>query len=161
MTNTFLTTPYTLAHNEGKRIYPFGELLIVVNASSEQTGGTLNLFEAVCPPGFATPLHIHYAEDVAVFVLEGALTSFWGDDKCEACAGSFVFQPRGTPYGFRVNGDSPARILYLTIAAGFDRFIFQHQLTSQKTELEKDAATRSRFWNHYPNKCIDDALVRR
>ena len=96
MTNTFLNMPYALAHDEGKRIYPFGELLTVVKASSEQTGGAFNLFDAVCPPGFATPLHIHYAEDVAVFVLEGALTSFWGNDKCEARAGSFLFQPSGT-----------------------------------------------------------------
>ena len=140
MANSFLKTPYALAHDEGKKIYLFGKLLTVVKASSEQTGGAFNLFDAVCPPGFATPLHIHYAEDVAVFVLEGALTSFWGNDKCEARAGSFLFQPRGTPHGFRVNGDSPARILYMTIPAGFDRFILEHQLTSQKTEIEEDAA---------------------
>ena len=140
MTKPFLNTPYTLAHDEGKRIHSFGELLTVVKASSEQTGGAFNLFDAVCPPGFATPLHIHYAEDVAVFVLEGALTSFWDNDKCEARAGSFLFQPRGTPHGFRVEGDSPARILYMTIPAGFDRFILEHQLTSQETEIEEDAA---------------------
>ena len=140
MTNTFLNMPYALAHDEGKRICSFGKLPVVVKASSEQTGGAFNLFDAVCPPGFATPLHIHYAEDVAVFVLEGALTSFWGNDRCEARAGSFLFQPRGTPHGFRVNGDSPARILYMTIPAGFDQFILEHQLTSQKTEIEEDAA---------------------
>ena len=93
MTKTFLNTPYALAHDEGKRIYSFGELLIVVKASSEQTGGAFNLFDAVCPPGFASPLHIHYAEDVAVFVLEGAPTSFWGNDKGEARAGSFCSNP--------------------------------------------------------------------
>ena len=140
MTNTFLNMPYALAHDEGKRIHSFGELLTVVKASSEQTGGAFNLFDAVCPPGFATPLHIHYAEDVAVFVLEGTLTSFWGNDKCEARPGSFLFQPRGTPHGFRVNGDSPARILYMTIPAGFDQFILEHQLTSQETEIEEEAA---------------------
>lgn len=140
MTNTFLNPPYVLAHDEGKKIYSFGELLTVVKASSEQTGGAFNLFDAVCPPGFATPLHIHYAEDVAMFVLEGALTSFWGNDRCEVRAGSFLFQPRGTPHGFRVNGDSSARILYMTIPAGFDRFILEQQLTSQKTEIEEGAA---------------------
>lgn len=91
MTSAFLNMPYALAHDEGQRIYPFGELPTVVKASSEQTGGAFNLFDAVCPPGFATPLHIHYAEDVAVFVLEGALTSFWGSDRREARG--FVFVP--------------------------------------------------------------------
>ncbi len=140
MSNTILKTPYALAHDEGKRIYSFEELLTVVKANSEQTGGAFNLFDVVCPPGFATLLHIHYAEDVAVFVLEGALTSFWGNDKCEARAGSFLFQPRGTPHGFRVNGDSPARILYITIPAGFDRFILEHQWASQINEIEDNAA---------------------
>ena len=140
MTNTFLNMPYALAHDEGKRIYSFGKQLTVVKASSEQTGGAFNLFDTVCPPGFATPLHIHYAEDVAVFVLEGALTFFCGDEKQKAQTGSYFFQPRGTPHGFRVHGDSPARILYMTIPAGFDRFILEHQLTSQKTEIEEDAA---------------------
>lgn len=56
MTNTFLNMPYALVHDEGKRIYSFGKLLTVVKASSEQTGGAFNLFDAVCPPGFATPI---------------------------------------------------------------------------------------------------------
>ncbi len=140
MTNTFLNMPYAHAHEEGKRIYSFGELLTVVKASSEQTGGAFNLFDVTYSQGYATPLHTHYAEDVALFVLEGALTSFWDNDQCEARVGSFLFQPKGTPHGFRVVGDSPARILYMTIPAGFDRFIHEHQLTSQKTEIEEEAA---------------------
>ena len=140
MTDTFLNMPYALAHDEGKRIHSFGKLLIIVKASSEQTGGAFNLLEAVCPPGFVTPLHIHYAEDVTVFVLEGALISFRGADRCEARAGSFLFQPRGIPHGFRVNGASPARILYMTIPAGSDWFILEHELASQKTEMEEAAA---------------------
>jgi len=66
------------------------------------------------PADYATPLHIHYAEDVGVYVLEGALTFFWGDEKKEAIAGSYFFQPSGTPHGFRVKGATPARILYMT-----------------------------------------------
>ncbi len=71
--------PYTLDAEEGRILESLGAL-IYVKATSEQTGGGFNLFEVTCPPGFATPLHIHYAEDVAVFVLEGALSLFWGDE---------------------------------------------------------------------------------
>jgi quercetin dioxygenase-like cupin family protein len=52
------------------------------------------LFDVSCPIGFVTPLHIHYAEDVAVFVLEGALTLFLGDKRMEALTGSYFFHPR-------------------------------------------------------------------
>jgi len=117
---------YTFAHNEGKSIYAFGELLAVIKADSEQTGATFNLFEVTCPLGYATELQIHYAEDVAVYVLDGALDFFWGCEKKEAAAGSFFYQPRGTPHGFRVKGEAPARILYLTIPGGMDRFISEH-----------------------------------
>lgn len=103
-------------------------VLISVKATSEQTGGAFNLFDVSCPPDYATPLHIHYAEDVAVYVLEGKLTFFWGSEKKEAVAGSYFFQPRGTPHGFRVEGGTPARILYMTIPAGFDRFVVEQEL---------------------------------
>ena len=133
------TKPYALLCDEGQRLQSLGAL-ISVKATSEQTGGAFNLFDVACPPGFATPLHIHYAEDVAVFVLEGALTIFWGSEKKVATAGSYFFQPRGTPHGFRVAGTMPARILYMTIPAGFDRFISEQELPAPNAETEIAAA---------------------
>jgi len=76
------TKPYMLNHKEGQFLQSLGAL-VFVNATSEQTSGVFNLFEVSCPPDYATPLHIHYAEDVAVYVLEGALTFFWGSEKKE------------------------------------------------------------------------------
>ena len=104
------------------RLYSLGTFVSVL-ANAEQTNGAFNLFDAICPVGFSTPLHIHYADDVAVFVLEGELTFFWGDEKMKAQAGSYFFQPRGIPHGFRVVGSRPARIIYLTFPAGFDKFV--------------------------------------
>jgi quercetin dioxygenase-like cupin family protein len=120
----FQTHPYSLAANEGKKIHSY-RTLVVIKAPSEQTSGAFNLFDVTCLPGYATSLQIHYAEDVAIYVLEGALTIFWGSDKNEAVAGSYSFQPRGIPHGFRVEGDAPARILYLTFPAGIDRFVIE------------------------------------
>jgi quercetin dioxygenase-like cupin family protein len=113
---------------------------VSIKANSEQTGDAFNLFEVFCPPEYATPLHIHYIEDVAIYVLEGTLTLFWGAEKREAVAGSLFYQPRGTPHGFRVEGTAPARILYMTVPAGFDRFMLEHQLPTSKSESEVDAA---------------------
>ena len=114
--------------------------LVSVKATSEQTGGVFNLFEVSCPPDYATPLHIHYAEDVAMYVLEGALVFFCGGEKKEAAPGSYFFQPRGTPHGFRVEGAAPARILYMTIPAGFDRFVIGQELPASKCESATAAA---------------------
>jgi quercetin dioxygenase-like cupin family protein len=122
--SSFQIQPYSLAHDEGKKIRSF-EMPVLVKATSEQTGGAFNLMEVTCPPGYATSLQIHYSEDVAIYVLEGAVTFFWGSEKKEAVAGSYLYQPRGIPHGFRVGGDAPARILYLTIPAGLDRFVIE------------------------------------
>ena len=133
------TGPYMLNAEQGQSLQSLG-VRVFVKATREQTGGVFNLFEVTCPPGYITSLHIHYAEDVAVYVLEGALTFFWGGEKREAVAGSYFFQPRGTPHGFRVVGGRPARILYMTIPAGFDRFVIEQELPALKCEPETDAA---------------------
>ena len=134
------TKPYMLDNQEGQFLQALGAS-VSIKATSEQTGGVFNLFEVSCPQGFATPLIIHYTEDVAVYILEGSLTLFWGNEKKkEATAGSFLYQPRSTPHGFRVEDGTPVRILYMTVPAGFDRFILEQELPGPKSERESDAA---------------------
>jgi quercetin dioxygenase-like cupin family protein len=131
--------PYELHPDEGQKLHLHGAR-IIVKAKSAQTGGAFNLFKVTCPPAYATMLHIHYAEDVVVYVMRGAITFFWGSEKTKAVAGSYFFQPRGTPYGFRVESDKPARILYLTIPAGLDQFAMEHKVPMPITELVTSAA---------------------
>ena len=133
------TKPYMLNNEEGQFLQSWGAL-VSIKATSEQTGGVFNVFEVCCPPGFTTPLHIHYTEDVAVYVLEGTLTCFWGSKRKQAVAGSFFYQPRGTPHGLCVEGAAPARILYLTIPAGFDRFVLEDRSLASESERELAAA---------------------
>jgi quercetin dioxygenase-like cupin family protein len=136
---SFQTKPYLLSNEEGELLESLGAL-VSIKATSEQTQGVFNLFEVSCPPNYATPLLIHYAEDVAVYVLEGALIFFWGLEKKEAGVGSYLFQPRGTPHGFRVQGSTQTRILYMTFPAGFDRFVVKHKVPTPQSEPETDAA---------------------
>jgi quercetin dioxygenase-like cupin family protein len=133
------TTPYMLHDEEGQSLESLGAL-VLLKATSEQTGGVFNLFDVFCPPEYATQLHIHYAEDVAIYVLEGALTVFWGSEQKEAVADSYFYQPRGTPHGFRVEAGAPARILYITFPAGLDRFVIEQGLLSPDSESAMDAA---------------------
>ena len=124
MMQSLQVKPYSLESSEGKKFEtPTAD--IVVKAGTQQTGGSFNLFEVKAMAGFATSLHIHYAEDVALFVLDGSLTVYWGDEKKAAEPGDYFFQPRGLPQGFRVTGDAPARLLYLAVPAGLDGLIDQ------------------------------------
>ncbi len=131
--------PYMLKDDEGQKLHSLGAL-VLVKAGCEQTGGAFNVLEIMAPAGFATSLNIHYAEDVALFVLEGKLTIFWGDEMQEAAAGSYFFQPRGTPYGFRVSGELPAKVLYLTTPGGLDRFVHERGLAAEQSDATTIAA---------------------
>ena len=129
--------PYMLNGSE-QRFKSLGAL-VSIQASAEQTGGAFNLFDVLLPVGYETPLHIHYAEDVTIHVLEGTLDVFWGDERKRAEVDSIFFQPRGLPHGFRVISTTPARISYLTFPAGFDTFVikFSKPVTElQATSLE-------------------------
>jgi quercetin dioxygenase-like cupin family protein len=139
MMTSLQTKPYALHRDEGGRLQSLGAL-ISVKATWEETGGAFNLFEVSCPLDYATPLHIHYAEDVVVYVLEGALTFFWGNEKREAKAGSYFFQPRGTPHGFCVVGVRKVRILYMTFPAGLDRLAVEQGSLIPALESVTDAA---------------------
>jgi len=87
-------------------------------ATGEQTGSLFSLVEVHCPAGYATPLHIHYLEDEAIYVLAGHLTFSLGGRHVAAAVGSYVHQPRGIAHGFRVEREAPAHILCLTVPAG-------------------------------------------
>lgn len=121
------TKPYFLNSCEGTKLKLL-DASVCVKATSEQTGGLFNLFEIDCPGGFTTPMHIHYTEDVAVFILQGELIVFWGEERRLAKVGAYVFLPRGTPHGFLVEGRNAARILYATLPANFDHFLYANSV---------------------------------
>lgn len=126
------SNPY-LSHADRTRLQSLGTLVSVL-ASTEQTDGALNIFDVICPAGFSTPLHIHHAEDVAIHVLEGALTIFWQEAKEENVGiGAHLFQPCGTAHGFSVRGNAPARILYITTPGGFDQYVLECTLATSSS----------------------------
>lgn len=133
------TKPSVLQDHRAWSSGPLG-LQISMRATTVQTGGSLNLFEVRCPAGFATPLHIHYAEDVALYILKGQLTLFLGEDSKIAGAGSYFFTPRGTPHGFRVTGAAEARIICISVPGALDRFLHDREFLSEASEPEALAA---------------------
>jgi len=55
------------------------------------------------------PLHVHFSDDEAWYVLEGRLGFVRGDERVEAAAGSAVLVPRGTPHSFWNSGEGETR----------------------------------------------------
>ena len=102
---------FVLRPGEGRTI-DLGGFRMSVKATHDQTNGAFSLIEALEPPGFGPPLHIHRDAAEAFYVLEGEYIIFLDGREASCPAGSFIFIPAGVPHGFRV-GDVPSRKLNL------------------------------------------------
>jgi len=113
-----------LKPGEGEAVW-FLKGRLTVKASGQSTGGGFSLTEAIIPPGYSPPTHVHRREDESFYVLEGELTVKCGDDTFPATAGTFVTLPRDVPHGFVVEGDTPVRMLNLMTPGGGEQFFVE------------------------------------
>ncbi len=100
----------------------FFGMLAEVKASAVDTGGQYTLVEITAPPGLQAPLHVHYTEDEAFYVIEGSVTIVVGDETLELARGEYAFGPRNVPHRFTVGPDG-ARMLWVLTPGGFEDLI--------------------------------------
>ena len=85
--------------------FRFLGLPTAMRATGETTDGAFGLVEQwMIPPGFASPYHVHRLEDEAFYVLEGEMAFVCGGKWLTASPGTYVFEPRNIPRGFKVAG---------------------------------------------------------
>jgi mannose-6-phosphate isomerase-like protein (cupin superfamily) len=111
--------PIVRGPGEG-RVIPGPEGL-TVKASGQETGGAIGFLEALSPPGFGPPRHIHHACDEIFYVLDGEFEFALGDEVVRATPGTFVFIPRGTVHAPKVVGGKPGRVLVAFTPGGAER----------------------------------------
>ena len=118
------TRPYALGAGEGEAVWYVNNRATIL-AAAARTGGAFGLVDMRVAVGHGPPLHIHHAEDEALWVLEGRLTVRCGDDTFAAGPGAFVYTPRGVPHTFRLEGGAPARLLVLLVPGGGEGFFVE------------------------------------
>ena len=118
---TTTTKPYVVDAGQGEGIW-FLNTLFTVKASADQTEGRFTFMEQLCPPGFAPPRHVHYAETEAFYMLDGSMTVSVADIERQVGPGGFALLPQGIPHGFQVPESGPARFIHLTAPGQFDKF---------------------------------------
>ncbi|MEX0985473.1 MAG: quercetin 2,3-dioxygenase [Actinomycetota bacterium] len=111
---------YAMAPGEGEALW-FNGGLGLLKATTDLTGGRFAALELWAPKDFASPLHIHRAEDEFFVVLSGEVRLRHDEHFVEATAGSLVYGPRGVPHAFRVDSDE-ARLLLFFSPGGVEGF---------------------------------------
>ena len=106
---------------EGERLWFYGGGVHTWKASSEETGGTLMLFEDHMSEGKATPLHIHANEDEALYVLEGDILVHIDGEEYPVGPRGIAFAPRGVPHAFLVTSPT-AKVLCLQTPGSAESF---------------------------------------
>lgn len=115
MTAQLDARPYALQAGEGEKLAWF-DATPTIKASTSALG----VVEITLHPGEEPPLHIHTREDEYLYVLEGDVSFYVGEEKYRAGAGGFVSFPRELVHTFAIESDS-ARLLVIVTPGGFER----------------------------------------
>jgi quercetin dioxygenase-like cupin family protein len=87
----------------------------------EQSGEDWAVVENRVRAGDEPPFHTHTREDETVYVVEGAITAYVGDQQFEVEAGSYAALPTNVPHGFTVRGEE-VRLIQTLHPAGAEYF---------------------------------------
>jgi quercetin dioxygenase-like cupin family protein len=103
------------------RTVTHGESSTELKLTGEQSGGDWAVVEWRVRAGGEPPMHTHTREDETLYVLEGAITAYVGDEKIDVEAGSYAALPKNVSHGFTVRGDE-VRLLVTLEPAGAEYF---------------------------------------
>lgn len=121
MGNQLERGPYRLGPDEGRRVWAFGDLMIM-KATAAETGGRAFIMEQHVPlHGLPPGRHVHAVDDQAWYVISGHGRFFIGDETFPAGPGDFVHGPHGIPHAFSADSDD-LHVLVITTPAGLEGF---------------------------------------
>ena len=97
-------------------------LAVTHRLTSEQSGGSIYMFESAFEPGTGNRLHVHSREDEIAYVLEGALEVRLRDRTAVLEVGGVSRLPKTVPHALRNPLETPSRYLLLAVPGGLDRW---------------------------------------
>jgi quercetin dioxygenase-like cupin family protein len=112
-----LTDPVLTGPHAGRTVTSGHGSSTELKLGGEQSGGDWAVVEWRLRAGDEPPIHTHTREDETLYVLDGAITAFVGDERIEVEAGSYAALPKDVPHGLRVRGEE-ARLLVTLEPAG-------------------------------------------
>lgn len=141
--------PIVRLAGEGEALWTMGQLMLL-KASSEETGGEMAAMDVRMNWMAAPPLHIHHHESEVNIVLEGEVTVRCGDETWECGPGSFVYLPKGVPHAFR-SGPEGARMIFIALPGGLETLYEQVGVPAEEPRLS-DLPPNLEGWMEHASK---------
>ena len=116
-----LTEPVLTGPSAGRTVTKSSGSSTVLKLAGEQARGDWAVVEWHLRAGAEPPIHTHTREDETLYVLDGSITAFVGDQRIDVEAGSYAALPKDVPHGLIVRGDK-ARLLVTLEPAGAEYF---------------------------------------
>ena len=118
--------PILATSDHGPRLRIVGDTIRVL-ATSSDTGGRFEAFEATGPRDSGPPPHAHPWSE-SYFIAEGEVDVIVGDETMRATPGAFINIPAGTFHGYRI-ATPFARFTVITTPEGASDFF--HELDAE------------------------------
>jgi quercetin dioxygenase-like cupin family protein len=112
-----ITEPVLTGPGAGRTVTNSSGSSTELKLAGEQAGGDWAVVEWHLRAGDEPPIHTHTREDETLYVLDGSITAFVGDQRIEVEAGSYAALPKNVPHGLTVRSDE-ARLLITLEPAG-------------------------------------------
>src|SRR5215813_10412977 len=116
-----------------------GSLMTFLVDGSE-TKQQFALMEYRAKPGNEPPPHVHELEDETLYILEGEIEAYQGDDVVTLGPGDTLFAPKGTPHAWYILTPQ-FRMLIMVQPAYSDQYFREMGSPAQGMELPEDGVT--------------------
>jgi quercetin dioxygenase-like cupin family protein len=116
-----LTDPVLTGPNRGRTVEYGSGSSAELKIAGDESGGAWAVVDWHVRHGDEPPIHNHTREDETVYVVEGSITAYVGDQTIDVEAGSYAALPKGIPHGLTVRGES-AHLLIGLHPAGAEYF---------------------------------------
>jgi mannose-6-phosphate isomerase-like protein (cupin superfamily) len=89
--------------------------------NSEQTDGAFSMAEYLSKPGNEPPAHVHDREDEFIYVLEGRIDAYIGNEVFSAGQNEGVYFPKFVPHTFRILTPQLRMLIWMS-PGGFEEY---------------------------------------
>ena len=114
--------------------------LMTFLVDAAETGGRFALMEYTAKPGNEPPPHLHEREDETLYILEGEIEAYQGDEVLRLAPGDCLFTPMGTAHSWYIL--TPNLRMLIMVAPPFsDRYFREMARPTDDMSLPSDQRT--------------------